>query len=143
MILDETAEAEGKEYFRLGALEVSPDGRLLAWSADTSGAERFTLRIRDLATGMDIETVSDVINGAVVWSSDGRAIAYTEVNENWRTYRARLHELGGDPATDLTCLRRPTLVVASGVPFTPDPYPGIEAMSPAPETEHDVFAHDH
>lgn len=49
----------------------------------------------------------------------------------------------GDPATDLTCLRRPTLVVASGVPFTPDPYPGIEAMSPAPETEHDVFAHDH
>ena len=26
----EPAEAEGKEYFRLGALEVSPDGKLLA-----------------------------------------------------------------------------------------------------------------
>jgi hypothetical protein len=27
LIFDEPAEAEGKEYFRLGALEVSPDGR--------------------------------------------------------------------------------------------------------------------
>ena len=30
VILDEPAEAAGKEYFRLGALEVSPDGKLLA-----------------------------------------------------------------------------------------------------------------
>jgi oligopeptidase B len=102
VILDETSEAEGKEYFRLGALQASPDGRLLAWSADSSGAERFTLRIRDLMTGKDIETVSDVVNGAVVWSGDGKAIAYTEVNENWRTYRARMHKLGGDPVTDVT-----------------------------------------
>ncbi len=28
IIFDEPAEAEGKEYFRLGALEVSPDGKL-------------------------------------------------------------------------------------------------------------------
>ena len=60
VILDEPAEAEGKEYFRLQVLEVSPDGRLAAWAADASGAERFTLRIRDLATGADVETVSAV-----------------------------------------------------------------------------------
>jgi oligopeptidase B len=97
LILDETAEAEGHDYFRAGALAVSPDGRLLAWSADTSGAERFTLRIRDLATGRDIETVSEVVNGGVVWSADSTRIAYTEVNDNWRTFRARAHRLGDDP----------------------------------------------
>ncbi|ARS27140.1 peptidase S9 [Sphingomonas sp. KC8] len=102
IILDEPAEAEGKEYFRLGALEISPDGRLAAWSADDNGAERFTLRIRDLATGVDIETVTDVANGAVVWNADSSAVAYTEVNDNWRTYRARLHVLGSDPAGDVT-----------------------------------------
>ncbi len=102
LVLDEPAEAEGKEYFRLQALAVSPDGRLAAWSSDASGAERFTLRIRDLATGRDIETVTAIANGAVVWSADSTALAYTEVNDNWRTYRARLHRLGTDPATDTT-----------------------------------------
>jgi len=98
MVLDEAAEAEGKAYFRLAAFSVSPDGRLLAWSADENGAERFTLRIRDLATGEDIETVSAVTNGGVVWSADSASIVFTEVNDNWRSYRARLHRLGSDPA---------------------------------------------
>jgi oligopeptidase B len=102
VILDEVKEAQEHAYFRLGALPVSPDGRLLAWTSDISGAERFTLRIRDLATRTDIETVSEVVNGSVVWSAGSDAIAYTEVNDNWRTFRARLHLLGSDPASDLT-----------------------------------------
>ncbi len=98
VLLDEAGEAEGHDYFRLGALAVSPDGRLLAWTADASGAERFTLRIRDLATGADIETVSSIVNGAVVWGAGSDVVAYTEVNDNWRTFRARAHRLGSDPA---------------------------------------------
>ena len=102
LFLSEPAEAEGKAYFRLSALGVSPDGRLLAWAADDSGAERFTLRIRDLATGEDIETVSAVTNGGVAWSADSKALLYTEVNDNWRSYRARAHRIGSDPAADAT-----------------------------------------
>ena len=60
MLFDEPAEAEGKDYFRLGALEVSPDGKLAAMLVDDNGSERFKLRIRDIATGKDIETVTDV-----------------------------------------------------------------------------------
>jgi len=101
-LLDEPAEAEGHDYFRLQVLSVSPDGLLAAWSADRSGAERFELRIRDLATGVDIETVTTVANGAVAWGNDSRSLVYTEVNDNWRTYRARLHRLGSDPAEDVT-----------------------------------------
>jgi oligopeptidase B len=102
IILDEPAEAASAEYFRLQVLSVSPDGRLAAWSSDTNGSERFVLKIRDLATGADIETVSAITNGAVAWGADSRGLAYTEVNEHWRTYRARLHILGTDPATDTT-----------------------------------------
>ncbi|MFZ5706417.1 MAG: S9 family peptidase [Pseudomonadota bacterium] len=102
ILLDEPAEAEGHDYFRLQVLSVSPDGRLAAWSADRSGAERFELRIRDLATGADVETVTTVANGAVAWGNDSRSLVYTEVNDNWRTYRARLHRLGSDPAEDVT-----------------------------------------
>ena len=50
LILDEVALAEGHEYFRLGALSVSQDGTLLAWSVDDNGSERFTVRIKNLVT---------------------------------------------------------------------------------------------
>jgi len=102
LVLDEAAEADGKAYFRLGARRMSPDGRWLAWAADESGAERFTLRIRDLGSGRDVETVSAVTNGGVAWAAGSDALAYTEVNDNWRSFRARLHRLGSDPAGDPT-----------------------------------------
>src|SRR4028119_913373 len=94
ILFDEPAEAEGKEYFRLGALAVSPDGKLAAVLVDDNGSERFKLRIRDIASGEDLETVTDVAIGQPVWSSDSKGIVFTEVNESWRSYRARFHRLG-------------------------------------------------
>ena len=102
VIFDEPAEAEGKEYFRLGALEVSPDGKLLATLVDDSGGERFALRIRDLTTGEDLETVTDVAIGQPVWTSESKGIVFNEVNENWRSYRARYHRLGAPPDQAIT-----------------------------------------
>jgi len=102
VLFDEPAEAEGREYFRLGALEVSPNGKLLATLADYDGSERFELRIRDLGTGKDIETVTKVGIGLPVWSSDSAGIVFTEVNDNWRSYRARYHRLGRPLDEDMT-----------------------------------------
>jgi len=102
VLFDEPAEAEGKDYFRLGALEVSPDGKLLATLVDDNGSERFQLRIRDLATGKDIETVTDVGIGQPVWTSGSDGIVFTEVNDQWRSYRARFHRLGTPVAEDIT-----------------------------------------
>jgi len=102
VLFDEPAEAEGREYFRLGALEVSPDGNLLATLADYDGSERFELRIRDLATGKDIETVTKVGIGQPVWTSGSDGVVFTEVNDNWRSYRARFHRLGTPVEQDVT-----------------------------------------
>jgi oligopeptidase B len=115
LILDEPAEAQGKEYFRLGAMAVSPDGRLLAWSADSDGSERFTLKVRDLDSGRDIETVSTVTLGAPVWSADGRSLAFVEVSEQWRPYKALVHKLGGGaPARTLYEETDPSFFVGIG-----------------------------
>jgi len=102
VLLDEVAEAEGREYFRLGALEVSPDGKLLATLADYDGSERFELRIRDLSTGKGIETVTKVGIGQPVWTSDSGGIVFCEVNDNWRSYRAQYHRLGDAPEEAIT-----------------------------------------
>ena len=50
VILDCNAEAAGHEYFDVHAVDSSPDHSLLAWSSDTDGGERYTLRVRDLAS---------------------------------------------------------------------------------------------
>ncbi len=102
LIFDEPAEAEGKDYFRLGAIETSPDGRYAATMVDDDGSERFKLRVRDLETGEDLETVTEVGIGSPVWTEDSRGIVFTEVNENWRSYRARLHWLGQPVESDVT-----------------------------------------
>ncbi len=100
-ILNETALAAGTDYFRLSGTAVSPDGRLLAYATDTSGDERFTLKIRDLATGMDIETVAAKSVGVPAWSADSKRLAWTEVNDNWRRFAIRLHTLGKPGDTTL------------------------------------------
>jgi len=102
IIFDEPVEAEGKQYFRLGALEASPDGKLLALLVDDNGSERFELRIRDLASGKDAETVTKVAFGAPVWTSDSAGVVFTEVNEHWRSYRAQYHRLGQPPEQAIT-----------------------------------------
>ena len=99
LILDEPALAAGKDYFRLGALSVSEDGRLLAYATDDDGSERFTARIRDLTTGEDLpDTIPDAM-GALVWSADGSTLLYGRVNDQWRIDKLFAHRLG-TPATD-------------------------------------------
>ena len=101
LILDEVALAEGKEYFRLGALSVSNDGNLLAYSVDDNGSERFTARIKNLATG---DLLPDEIPGTLsglVWVAGDTGLVYSLANENWRTDNARLHWLGKPAASDV------------------------------------------
>jgi oligopeptidase B len=99
LILDEPALAEGKEYFRLGALSVSNDGSLLAYAIDDNGSERFEVRVKNLSTG---EHLPDVIPGMlseIVWAADDSGFLYGLANEQWRTDNARFHRLG-TPITD-------------------------------------------
>lgn len=101
LMLDENLLAEGKEYFRLGSASVSPDGRLLAYSYDDNGSERFEARIKDMTTG---ELLPDVIPGtlsSLVWSADSGMLLYGLANEQWRTDNARLHVLGTDITEDV------------------------------------------
>ena len=94
LILDEVALADGHEYFRLGAISVSNDGTKLAWSVDDNGSERFTARVKIIATG---EVLADEIPGTLsglVWVAGDKGLVYSLANENWRTDNARLHWLG-------------------------------------------------
>ncbi len=51
VLLDENVLGAPTGYVEIGTAEPSPDDRLLAWSADTTGAEIYQLRFTDLRTG--------------------------------------------------------------------------------------------
>ena len=121
LIFSENKEAEGKEYFRLGAFAVSPDGKQLATLVDDDGSERFKLVVRDLATGKDLETVTEVGIGNPVWTSDSKGLVFTEVNDQWRSYRARYHVIGR-PASETKTLyeEKDDIAFSVGVARTTD-----------------------
>ncbi|WP_179505598.1 MULTISPECIES: S9 family peptidase [unclassified Sphingomonas] len=94
LILDEVALAQGHDYFRLGAISVSNDGRLLAWSVDDNGSERFTARIKVIASGEVLPDEISGTNSGLIWVKGDTGLVYSLANENWRTDNVRLHWLG-------------------------------------------------
>ena len=101
LILDEVALAEGKEYFQLGAISVSMNGKLLAWSVDDNGSERFTARFKNLETGEILPDEIPEILSSLVWVAGDTGIVYSRANEQWRTDNARLHWLGQPNDSDV------------------------------------------
>lgn len=102
VLLDRNVEAAGHEFFALGAFEMSHDHRLLAWSADIDGDEHYTLRIRDVAHGHDLdEEIVDTTWGGVAWSADASHLFYVEADEQERPYRVMRHRLGTTQADDV------------------------------------------
>jgi oligopeptidase B len=100
ILLDVDAMAKGSKFFRLGGFGHSPDHRLMAYSTDTKGSEYFTLRIRNLTTGSDLDDTIEDTTGGVVWSPSGEAVYYVHVDQNHRPCRVLRHDLGTDSASD-------------------------------------------
>jgi oligopeptidase B len=102
LIIDENQLAEGKEYFSLGAASVSQNGRFLAYSTDTNGSERYTGRIKDLASGEHLPDVIENLRGDLVWVANDTALVYGPSTEEWRTLEAKLHVIGTPAESDVT-----------------------------------------
>jgi oligopeptidase B len=107
VLLDGNELAGDSPFFALGAFSVSPDGRLLGYSTDFAGSERFTLRIKDLHTGQTApDEIPDTYYGCA-WSADGSALFYVTVDAAWRPYRVWRHLVGTPAASDVIVLEEP------------------------------------
>lgn len=94
VLFDENIAAEGLEYFKLGIISISPDGRFMATSADTNGSERYTITVKDLKTGDMLPDTLTEVSGELVWALDSKALFYVKVSKEWRPYQVRGHILG-------------------------------------------------
>jgi oligopeptidase B len=100
ILIDGDALAAGKAFFRLGATAHSPDHALLAWSADETGAELFTIRVRDLARMAELPDIVAETAGDIVWTRDCSAFYYVRVDAQHRPSSVHRHRLGADVRED-------------------------------------------
>ncbi|MFH1864370.1 MAG: prolyl oligopeptidase family serine peptidase, partial [Candidatus Eisenbacteria bacterium] len=100
VLLDQNQLSEGHDYFEIWTTRVSPDNKLLAYSVDTTGAETFTLFIKDLTSGELLRDAIPEIDYALEWANDSRTLFYTTMDETRRSDRLWRHVLGTDPLED-------------------------------------------
>jgi oligopeptidase B len=100
ILIDVNALAKDLDYCRVGSLENSPDHKLLAYSMDSDGSEKYTIYVKNLETG---ELLPDAIPGSyysLEWANDSQTLFYDVLDENHRPVKIFRHHLGDDPSAD-------------------------------------------
>jgi oligopeptidase B len=101
ILLDANLHALGTEYYRIGAMEITPDSQWMAYCEDTVGRRQFTLRFKNLVSG-EIQpiAISDV-EPDLAWANDNRTLLYVEKDpETLLGLYIKKHVLGEDPRRD-------------------------------------------
>jgi oligopeptidase B len=101
ILLDQNQLAEEHEYFALGVLSVSPNHQILAYSVDTTGAEKYTLYFLDLNTRKVYpQSIPDTYY-SFVWANDNQTVFYTKVDSANRPDRLFRHSLDDSVENDV------------------------------------------
>jgi oligopeptidase B len=98
IMLDLNELAQGHEFLSLGALSVSHDARLLAYSLDTTGYREYTLYVKNLETGSLLPERIEHVR-SIAWANDSVTLFYVIEDEAKRAYRLYRHRLGSGEHT--------------------------------------------
>ena len=101
IVIDGNSEGAGKAYWGFAGGTHAPDHRFLAYSVDETGSEFYTIRIRDMDSGLDIADVIADAGPGVVWSADSRTLFYVRYDENHRPRSVYRHRLGQPADADV------------------------------------------
>ncbi len=96
--LDVNALAAGKAFLNAGPFEVSPDTKVLAYGVDPTGARRWTIRFKDLATDKELEDKVENASGSFTWAADSRTYFYGTLDDAVRSDKTWRRRLGDDPS---------------------------------------------
>ena len=100
LLLDLDELAGDGEFFSLGGSSISPSTTLLAFATDTTGDERYTIRVKDLATGDLLPDVIEDVHGGATWSRDSASFYYVTHDDSWRADKIWRHVLGTAQSAD-------------------------------------------
>jgi oligopeptidase B len=107
VMLDENALGSGHAYFHVGVSRVSPDDRLLAFTLDTTGAERYLLVVKDLTTSRMLPDSVVHVNYSLEWANDNHTLFYGNSDSANRPFEIVRHVLGTPQARDSVVVHEP------------------------------------
>ncbi len=116
VLLDVNALAVGHDYYRIGALEVSPNCAWLAFCEDTVGRRQYTLRFKNLTTGEILKAAILEVESDLAWANDNRTILYVEKDpETLLGLYVKKHVLGTDSRHDAVAFEQTDTSFYTGV----------------------------
>ncbi len=98
--LDLNELAEGRPYLSVHEQAISDDGRLLAYTTDTTGAREFTLHIKDLNTGTHLPDRVGKVR-SLTWAADNATLFYVAEDAAKRPYQLYRHATRAGAGPDL------------------------------------------
>jgi len=78
ILLDANQHAVGHAYYRIGAMEISPDTNWLAYCEDTTGRRQFTLKFKNLLDGEIQPVAIPDVEADLAWANDNKTLLYVE-----------------------------------------------------------------
>ncbi|MBA2628798.1 MAG: S9 family peptidase, partial [Rickettsiaceae bacterium] len=94
IILDVNELAKDQKYTSIGSFSISPDHKLMAYSVDFTGGEKYTLKVFNLETKTSLADQIENTIGSIVWHEDQSGLFYTPTDDNWRHDKVLFHKLG-------------------------------------------------
>lgn len=84
VMLNGDVEAKGKAFYRVAGCDHSPDHARLAYAVDLNGSEYYTIYIRDLGTGNNLDVGIAHAQGDMAWANDSHTFFYIKLDDNHR-----------------------------------------------------------
>lgn len=102
LLLDVDKMAEGKGYYSVSGLAVSPDNEWLAYGVDELSRRQYTLYFKNLKTGQNLSETITGTSGAAVWSADSKHVFYASNNPvTLLSEKIKRHQLNTPSASDV------------------------------------------
>ena len=101
ILLDVNQLAENQDYTQIGSVENSPDHKLLAFSVDHTGSEEYTIKIKDLETGLILNESIPNSYYSLEWANDSGTLFYDVLDEHHRPVKILRHLIGTDLTNDV------------------------------------------
>ncbi|MDQ3190567.1 MAG: S9 family peptidase [Bacteroidota bacterium] len=101
IMLNVNEMVKGHSYYQVSGLNISEDNNLLAFGVDTLSRRKYTIYVKDLATGKITDTPVPETTGSSTWANDNKTLFYTKKDPSTlRSHRIYKHKLGTDPKND-------------------------------------------